>query len=64
MPKKPNAHVVGTDNYLVTYTVNSIPHWTEYVGFKNALEGYRWYRQIYGDNVRLAQVVFNYGTEV
>ena len=62
MPKKPALDYI--DKYLVLYTVNSEPHWQEYFTVRDAVNGYRMYRQFYGDNVRLVRVVFDYGKEV
>lgn len=63
MPKKPVLMPVS-DQYVVLYIVNGEAHWQEYVGARNAVNGYRLLRQFYGDNVRMTQVVFDYGTEV
>ena len=63
MPKKPVA-LPTPDRYIVLYTVNGEPHWQEYVGARDAVNGYRLFRQFYGDNVRMTQVVFDYGKEV
>ena len=63
MPKKPVA-LPTSDRYVVLYTVNGEPHWKEYVGARDAVNGYRLFRQFYGDNVRMTQVVFDYGKEV
>lgn len=63
MPKKPVA-LPTSDRYLVLYTVNGEPHWQEYVGARDAVNGYRLFRQFYGDNVRMSQIVFDYGKEV
>lgn len=62
MPKKPVLDYV--DKYIVLYTVNSNPHWQEYTNPKLAVEGYRMFREYYGDNVRMARIVFDYGKEV
>lgn len=63
VPKKPVALPVS-DHYVVLYTVNGDPHWQEYIGARDAVNGYRLFRQFYGDNVRMTQVVFDYGKEV
>lgn len=63
MPKKPIA-IPRSNEYIVLYTVNGEQHWQEYVGAREAVDGYRLFRKFYGDNVRLTQVIFNHGQEV
>lgn len=62
MPRKP----VFKDypQFLVMYTFNGVTHTTECIGAKIAVDMYRSLRKTYGDNVRIAKVVVNYGEEV
>lgn len=62
MPKKPVIKEI--DKYLVLWQSGGIQHWTEYVNAREAVDGYRYTRNLFGDNVRLCKVVFDYGTEV
>lgn len=55
---------VEPNQYLVTWTEGSIPHWIECVGLKIAINVYRQMREVHGDNVRLAKVLVEYGTEI
>ena len=57
IPPEPN-------QFLVTWTENGYPHWTECVGFKLALDVYRQMQEFHGDNVRIAKVVVEYGTKI
>ncbi len=57
IPPEPN-------KYLVTWTEGGFPHWTECVGLKAAISVYRQMREIHGDNVRVAKVLVEYGTEI
>ena len=52
------------DSFLVIWEHDSHKHIQEYVGLRNAVIGYRQFRSLYGDGVRLARVVLNYGTEI
>lgn len=62
MPKKP---VLKTqESYMVLWQAHEKQHWTEYVNAREAVDGYRYMRQLFGNNVRLVKVVFDYGTEV
>lgn len=56
-PPEPN-------QYLVTWTEGGFPHWTECIGLKIAISVYRQMREIHGDNVRIAKVLVDYGTEI
>lgn len=62
MPKKPV--IVGIEKYMVLWQSNNTQHWTEYANARAAVEGYRYMRTLFGNNVRLVKVVFDYGTEV
>lgn len=62
MPKKP----VFDDwpYYIIVYTYNGSTHIVDCVGARVALDTYRVYRSMYGNSVRMAKVVLNYGQEV
>ena len=63
MPKKPVFK--ESDRYVVIYTDWGGTTCTEEkMGAKAAVNAYRNFREYYGDNVRLAKVVLNYGEEV
>lgn len=62
MPKKPT--LPETNNFLVTWTTNGNPHWQECVGARVAVDVYRQMREFYGDNVRLARIIVDYGKEI
>lgn len=62
MPLKRTAPEINS--FLVIWWENNSPHWQEYVGYKNAVDGYRYLRQLHGDNCRIAKVVVDYGVEV
>lgn len=62
MPKKPIFK--ESNNYVVIYYDNGKPHCTEFIGAKVAINGYRFFRNLYGDNCILAKVVLNYGEEI
>lgn len=62
MPKKPTFK--ESNNYIVLWYENGQLHGTEFIGGKNAVDGYRFLRGLHGDNCRLAKVVLNYGEEV
>ena len=62
MPKKPV--LKEQESYMVLWQSHDIQHWQEYANARVAVEGYRYMRQLFGDNVRLVKVVFDYGTEV
>lgn len=62
MPKKPV--FPESNNYVVFYMSHGVPHWTECIGAKTAVETYRMMREMFGDEVRLARVVLNYGAQV
>ena len=62
MPKKRTPP--EPNQYLVTWTEGGYPHWTECIGLKIAINVYRQMREIHGDNVRVAKVLVEYGTEI
>ena len=51
-------------NYLIVWEYNGITHTTEAIGARIAVDVYRQARSLYGNNVRMAKVVLNYGEEV
>lgn len=53
-----------TEEYIILYYSNGQTHFQEAVGFKNACEVFRYLRKIYGDSVRMAQVIINYGGDI
>ena len=62
MPKKP---VLKTqESYMVLWQSGDYQHWTEYSNARLAVEGYRMMRNLFGNNVRMVKVVFDYGQEV
>ena len=52
------------EEYLIEYTHNGQTHVQPAVGFKNACDVFRYLRKLYGDNVRMAQVIINYGGDI
>lgn len=52
------------DEYIIEYSHNGHTHTQTAVGFKTACEVFRYLRKIYGDNVRMAQVIINYGGDI
>ena len=62
MPKKPIFK--DSNNYLVIWCEAGKTHFTEFVGAKCAVNGYRFIRKLHGDDVRLTKVVVNYGEEI
>ena len=62
MPRKPVFK--ESNNYIVIWYENGKAHFTEFVGAKCAVDGYRFIRKLHGDDVRLTTVVLNYGEEV
>lgn len=52
------------DQYVLVYHSNGQTHVQEVVGFRNAVEVFRYLRKLYKDNVRMAQVIVNYGEDV
>ena len=62
MPKKPVFKEIET--YLVLWQSGNYQHWTEYSTPREAVDGYRTMRNLFGNNVRMVKVVFDYGQEV
>lgn len=62
MPKKPV--IKDIEKYMVLWQSNEKQHWTEYATPRDAVDGYRYMRQLFGNNVRMVKVVFDYGQEV
>ena len=62
MPKKPVVKEI--EAYMVLWQSGQNQHWAEYTNARLAVEGYRYMRQLFGDNVRMVKVVFDYGQEV
>lgn len=62
MPKKPV--LPEKEIYMVLWQSHEVQHWSEYDTARNAVEGYRYFRQLFGNNVRMVKVVFDYGQEV
>lgn len=52
------------EEYLIEYTQDGRTHVQTAVGFKNACDVFRYFRKLYGDNVRMAQVIVNYGGDI
>lgn len=53
-----------TEEYIIEYSYNGQTHVQSAVGFKNACDVFRYLRKLYGDNVRMAQVIVNYGGDI
>lgn len=62
MPRRPVLKEI--EKYMVLWQSNNIQHWTEYVNAREAVEGYRYMRTLFGNNVRMVKVVLDYGTEI
>lgn len=62
MPKKQTFK--DYPNYLIVWVYNGVTHTVEAVGARVAVDVYRQARNLYGNNVRMAKVVLNYGEEV
>ena len=62
MPKKPVLREI--ESYMVLWQSGDHQHWQEYSNARLAVDGYRYMRQLFGNNVRLVKVVFDYGQEV
>lgn len=62
MPRRPVLKEI--EKYMVLWQSNNIQHWTEYSTAREAVDGYRYMRTLFGNNVRLVKVVFDYGQEV
>ena len=62
MPKKPVLREI--ESYMVLWQSGGHQHWTEYTNARLAVDGYRQMRNLFGNNVRMVKVVFDYGTEV
>lgn len=62
MPKKPVIKEI--ERYMVIWQSGDTQHWTEYANARLAVDGYRYMRKLFGDNVRMVKVVFDYGQEV
>lgn len=52
------------NEYIVFWKVNGETHSIECVGTKSAIDVYRNIRRIYGNSVRIAKVVINFGEEI
>lgn len=50
--------------YIIEYTYNGQTHTQNAVGFRTACDVFRHLRKMYGDNVRMAQVIINYGGDI
>lgn len=53
-----------TDEYIIEYIHNGQTHIQTAVGFRTACDVFRHMRKLYGDNVRMAQVIINYGGDI
>lgn len=62
MPKKPV--LKEKESYMVLWQSGRTQHWTEYTNARLAVDGYRYARKLFGNNVRMVKVVFDYGTEI
>ena len=62
MPKKPVFKDV--EKYIVLWQSHETQHWTECATARDAVDCYRYMRNLFGNNVRMVKVVFDYGTEV
>lgn len=62
MPKKRTFRENNT--YVVLYYHDGIPGIATYVGAKAAVDGYRFFRSIYGPTTQLLKVVINCGEEI
>ena len=62
MPKKPV--IKELESYMVLWQSGEMQHWTECTNARLAVEEYRYMRKLFGDNVRVVKVVFDYGQEV
>lgn len=52
------------EEYIIEYNFNGQTHTQTVVGFRNACDVFRYMRKLYGDNVRMAQVIVNYGGDI
>lgn len=52
------------DEYVIVYCTNGQTHVQEVVGYRSACDTFRYLRKLYGDNVRMAQVIINYGGDI
>lgn len=65
MPKKLYFERVREyDTWVVIFSYNGNTYTKEFFTANSAVKGYRELRGVYGDNVRLAKVVLNYGDEI
>ena len=49
---------------MVLWQSGENQHWTECTNARLAVDEYRYMRKLFGDNVRMVKVVFDYGQEV
>lgn len=52
------------NEYVLTYSYHGVTHVQEVVGFRNACEVFRYLKKLYGDTVRMSQVIINYGGDI
>ena len=62
MPKKPV--IKELESYMVLWQSGDNQHWTECTNARLAVDEYRYMRKLFGDNVRMVKVVFDYGQKV
>ena len=62
MPRKPVFK--EKEHYMVLWQRDDFQHWQEYSNAREAVDGYRYFRNLFGNTVRMVKVVFDYGEEV
>lgn len=62
MPRKRSFKESNT--YIVLYYCNGRPDIATYIGANAAVDGYRFFKSIYGPTTQLLKVVVNHGEEI
>lgn len=58
------ASLTPKNEYVIVYQTLNNKSVQEVVGYRNACDVFRYMKKLYGDNVRMAQVIVNYGEDI